>query len=332
MGSHGGATAEGQLEMLAGYNITEESIGVPIKSSMEVLQYGTLEGVPLYCDKYALEADGIVIFNKVKPHTDLRGEHESGLAKMIAIGIAKHKGAAMFHSFGWERMAELLPKVAASFLDHCKFAFGIGVVQNAYDDICSIGFCDKDHLIEADRRLLKTAKEKIAKFKFDDIDVLIIDEIGKNISGTGCDPNVIGRNLSDTFHGMLNLQKLFIRSLTPEAHHNGCGLGMADITTRACLNDVDWDVTWTNASTTGYIAGGRIPMYANTDKEALLQAIRACHRTDPMNPRIVRIKNTLEMGTIEVSSSIYESIRNIEGIEFIEGPYPMVFDDNGGLI
>lgn len=135
MGSHGGGTAEGQLEMLAGYHITEENMGVPIRASMDVVQYGELDGIPLYCDKFAFESDGIVIFNKVKPHTDFRGPHESGLLKMIAIGIAKHKGAAMFHSFGFERFAELIPPVSEIFLKKCPVAFGVGVVQNAYDDI-----------------------------------------------------------------------------------------------------------------------------------------------------------------------------------------------------
>ena len=259
MGSHGGATAEGQLEMLEGYNITEESMGVPILSSMEVVQYDELNGIPLYCDKYAYESDGIVVFNKVKPHTDFRGVHESGLAKMLAIGIAKHKGASMFHSFGFHRFAELIPPVAEKFLAKCPFAFGVGVVQNAYDDICNIEVCGRDNFMETDARLLEIAKEKMAKFKFDDIDVLIIDEIGKNISGNGHDPNVTGRNITHTFGETLNLRKLFIRSITPEAHHNGAGLGAADVTTRSCLNDVDWEVTWTNTLTTGLMDACPIP-------------------------------------------------------------------------
>lgn len=265
MGSHGGGTAAGQLEMLAGYNITEASMGVPILASMDVVQYGELNGIPLYCDKYAMESDGIVIFNKVKPHTDFRGAHESGLCKMIAIGIAKHKGAAMFHSFGFERFAELIPQVSEIFLEKCPFAFGLGIVQNAYDDICEIRACDKEHFMETDAELLEIAKKRMAKFLFDDINLLIIDEIGKNISGNGHDPNVTGRNLMHSFGGELKLDKLFVRGITPEAHHNGCGLSACDITTRAVLNDVDWDSTWTNVLTTGMLTGAAIPMYANTE-------------------------------------------------------------------
>ena len=332
MGSHGGATAEGQLEMLAGYNITESNIGVPILSSMEVVQYGELDGIPLYCDKYAMESDGIVILNKVKPHTDFRGPHESGLAKMIAIGIAKHKGAAMFHSFGFHRFAELIPKVAEQFLKKCPVAFGVGVVQNAYDEICNLEVCTKETMLETDARLLEIAKERIAKFKFDHIDLLIIDEIGKNISGNGHDPNVTVRNITHTFHDVLDLKKLFIRGITPEAHHNGSGLSAADVTTRRVLNDIDWEVTWTNGLTTGIMSAGAIPIYTNSDLEAIRLCLRTCYGLDSKQARIVRIKNTLEMSTIQVSAPLYESIKNIEGISFVSGPDAMEFDSEGNLI
>lgn len=331
MGSHGGANAAGQLEMLEGYHITEETMGVPILSSMEVVQYDSLNGIPLYCDKYAYESDGIVIFNKVKPHTDFRGPHESGLAKMIAIGIAKHKGAAMFHSFGFHRFSELIPPVAEKFLEKCPFAFGVGVVQNAYDDICEIAVCNRDNIMATDARLLELAKEKIAKFKFDDIDVLIVDEIGKNISGNGHDPNVVGRNITNSFPGVLNLKKLFIRGITKEAHHNGCGLSSADITTRRCLNDVDWEVTWTNVLTTGIMTAGAIPIYTNTDKEAIQMCIRTCHNIDYEKARVVRIKNTLTMEEIQVSEALYESIKDLEGISCVNDAKPMSFDENGML-
>lgn len=332
MGSHGGACAEGQLEMLEGYHITEETMGVPILSSMEVVQYGELNGIPLYCDKYAMESDGIVILNKVKPHTDFRGAHESGMAKMIAIGIAKHKGAAMFHSFGFHRFAELIPQVTEQFLEKCPVAFGVGVVQNAYDDICTIEVCDKEHLLECDARLLEIAKDRIAKFQFDHIDLLIVDEIGKNISGNGHDPNVTGRNITKSFPDVLDLKKLFIRGITPEAHHNGCGLSAADITTRRVLNDVDWEVTWTNGLTTGIMSAGAIPIYANTDSEAIRLCLRTCYELDYSKARIVHIKNTLEMSTIEVSTALYESIKDVDSISYVSGPVPMAFDAENNLV
>ena len=180
MGSHGGATAEGQVEMIEGYGVTEEACGMPIVSSMEVVSFGDLDGEPLWCDKAAFESDGIVIFNKVKPHTDFRGPHESGLAKMMAIGIAKHKGAASLHSFGFHTFTEMVPRAAELFLERCPVAFGVGVVQNAYDDICCIEACTPENMMATDARLLELAKDRLAKFKFDACDLLIVEQIGKN--------------------------------------------------------------------------------------------------------------------------------------------------------
>lgn len=191
MGSHAGGTAEGQKDLIASYNITEESMGVPILSSMEVVKIGELpDKTPVYCDKNAYESDGIVVLNKVKPHTDFRGKHESGMAKMIAIGLAKHKGASMFHMKGFSSFAERIPQVCGVFLKNAPVVFGVGIVQNAYDEISNLEVMEKEHILERDAALLTMAKGKIAKFKMSSIDVLIIDEIGKNISGNGFDPNV----------------------------------------------------------------------------------------------------------------------------------------------
>lgn len=331
MGSHGGACAAGQEEMLAGYGITEETMGVPVRSSMEVVRYGTICGEPLYGDKLAFASDGIVVFNKVKPHTEFRAAHESGLVKMIAIGLGNHVGATQFHSFGMDRFPELLPQVGEQFLVAGKLAFGVGVVQNAYDHISDIRVCTAENFMETDAALQAIAKEKMGRFLFDHIDLLIIDEIGKNISGTGCDPNVVGRNLSNTFHGMLDLQKLMVRSLTPESHGSGVGLGMADMTTRKCLNSVDWEATWANVLTTGSMTGGRIPLYANNDREAVLQCVRTCKNSDAANPRIVRIKNTLCMDRFLVSLPLFEVIRDLPGILQNGEPVPFRFDRNGAI-
>ncbi|MEN6316176.1 MAG: hypothetical protein ABFD25_18235 [Clostridiaceae bacterium] len=334
MGSHGGGTAEGQAEMLAGYNITGQSIGVPVRSSMETVRYGTIEGVPLYCDKYAFEADGIVILNKIKPHTDFRGEIESGLCKMIAIGIGKHKGASAFHTLGFGKFAGLLPQVAQKFIDSAPVAFGVGIVQNAYDDICNIDVVEPDGIIAKDKELLKIAKNKIASFKFKELDVLVIDEIGKNISGFGHDPNIVGRINSGLsgFSDILHLQKLFIRGLTEETHHNGCGIAAADVTTRSCLNQIDWDVLWTNMITSTQLNGGRIPLYMNNDYDALRLAIRTCNDISYEKVKLARIKNTLCMFEIEISQSLYEEIRGNSEVEYLDGPYEMKFDSENNLI
>ncbi|MDF1494675.1 lactate racemase domain-containing protein [Caproiciproducens sp. CPB-2] len=335
MGSHGGATADGQKEVLAGYNITEDSMGVPVLSSMDVVEYARLDdGTKLYCDKYASESDGIILLNKVKPHTDFRGAHESGLAKMIAIGLAKHIGASSFHRVGLDRFAGLIPKAAGKFLKLMPVAFGIGIVQNAYDELCAIEVMEKEKIMEKDRELLVLAKEKIAKFKFDELDVLIIDEIGKNISGMGFDPNIVGRNNSGTrdFSKILRLQKLFIRGLSEESHHNGAGIASADVTTRQCLRSVDWGTTWTNMITATTLNGGRIPLYMNNDRQAILLAIRTCNGIDFEDVTLARIKNTLSMNEIEISQSLYNKIKDRKDIHLIRGPHEMRFDEHDNLI
>lgn len=333
MGSHGGATAGGQTAMLATYNITEESMGVPILSSMEVVEYGALpDGTPLYCDKNAWESDGIVVFNKVKPHTDFRGRHESGLVKMIAIGLSKHKGASVFHTKGFNCFAEAMPEAAGIFLKKAPVAFGIGIVQNAYDEICNIDLCEAGEIIKLDAELLDIAKAKIPAFKFRSLDVLVIDEIGKNISGNGYDPNIVGRNNSGGFPEVLDLQRLFIRGLTKESRHNGCGLACADITTRRCLNDVDWVILWTNILTANRPNGGRIPLYVNTDREALQLAIRTCDNIDFDRPRVARIKNTLLMDEIWVSEAVHDEIKDRDDVETLGGPHEFEFGSDGFML
>ena len=334
MGSHGGATEEGQLEVLERYGITSESMGAPVKSSLDVIHYGTLStGTPLYCDTLASRSDGIVLLNKVKPHTDFRGPHESGLAKMIAIGIAKHKGAAAFHQQGFSRFAEMIPESAERFLEKMPVAFGVGIVQNAYDDICAIEFAEKDEIMKIDRELLEEAKEKMARFKFKEVDVLVIDEIGKEISGYGHDPNVTGRanGFEPGFSEILRIHRLFIRGLTEISHHNGCGIAEADITTRRCLNSIDWATTWTNLITSTEIQGGKIPMYMNNDRDALAVAILSCGNIGTEHLTIARIRNTLSLDRIEVSQGLYEKLRGNTEIESLSEYYDLEFDQEGNL-
>lgn len=334
MGSHGGATAEGQEMLLRGYGITEAAVGAPIISDMAVEQYGEVEGIPLYCDRAASKADGIIIVNKIKPHTDFRGDIESGLCKMIAIGLGKHKGATALHAAGFAQFPRLLPKVAETFLHKMPVLCGIGLVQNAYDEICALEVTTPDRLIETDKRLLKLAKERIARFKFDALDVLIIDQIGKNISGFGFDPNVVGRINSGLpgFSDILQLRRLFIRGITPETEHNGCGISAADITTRRCLNEIDWETVWTNMITSTMIHGGKIPMYMNNDREALFVAIQSCGTVRPDKMRLARIQNTLRLSEIEVSRALYEEIRHRPDVEYLDGPYDLQFDAEGNLL
>ena len=333
MGSHGGATAQGQLDLLATYNITEEFLGVPILSSMEVTRIGELpDGTDVYCDKNAAESDGIVILNKVKPHTDFRAKHESGLAKMMAIGLGKHVGASQFHLKGFNTFAERIPHVCEVFLQKLPIAFGVGIVQNAYDEISYIEVCEGQDLLTLDAELQVIAKNSIPRFKFSDIDVLIIDEIGKNISGNGSDPNVTGRGNSPGFDDILNLKKMFIRNLNQETHHNGCGINLADMTTRRCLNDIDWESTWINVVTSTMLCGGKIPMYQETDYDALRVCIRTCNDIDYANPRVVRIKDTLSMEYIEVSENYYDECVKHPEVEILSEPQEIQFDADGFIV
>lgn len=335
MGSHGGGTAQGQLELLASYNITPQSMGVPVLSSMAVVQYGVLSnGTPLYCDKYAYESDGIVVLNKQKPHTDFHGPHESGLAKMIAIGLGKHKGASAFHMQGFPEFAQRIPEAAACFLNACPVAFGVGIVQNAYDELCAIEVAPPEAMLKMDEINLLLAKEKLARFLFPSLDVLVLDTIGKNISGYGQDPNVTGRaNGSDpSFKTVLDLKKLVILGVTAESHNNGTGIAAADVTTLRCMRGIDWAAVWTNLITSTEIQGCKMPMYANSDKEAILLAIRTCNNIHFDRVKLARVRSTLELHEIEVSLALYEELKQNPRVELVRGPYALAFDESGYLL
>ena len=334
MGSHGGGSVEGNLEVIGGYGITGEAMGVPIRATMDVVQVGTLPDAahtPVYCDRYAAEADGIVLFNKVKPHTDFKGYHESGICKMIAIGIAKHKGCSHFHLQGFDTFAERIPLAAEEFLSKMPVVMGIGVVQNAYDRISEIEAYPPEKIREGDHALLEIAKRRLPRMKFDHIDVLVIDRIGKNISGEGADPNVTGRGFMPYFEDDFHCKKLFIRGLSEETHHNACGLGLADITTRRCLNNVDWEGTWINLTTNMMLNGAKIPLYQNNDLDALRTAIRTSPRADLSDPRVARIRDTLSLSEIEISPALLPDVAGRSDVEILSDPYELQFDQDGFL-
>ena len=332
MGSHAGATAEGQREMLATFGITEEAMGCPILSSMEVVEVGALsDGTPVYCDKYAYTSDGIVVVNKVKPHTSFKGEHESGLLKMLCIGLGKHRGAAAMHMRGYEVFDRLIPEAGRLCLDREPVLFGVGIVQNAYDDISNLEVMGRERIEERDRALLAIAKEKLARFKFPDTDVLIIDRIGKNIGGSGFDPNVVARR-DRVYPGTLVSQNIFVRGLTQETHHNASGIGTIEVTTLRCVQDVDWAVTWTNMMTANFLPGCRIPCFARNDREALLWAIRTCTGIDYTNARVVRFRDTMHMEEIQVSENLAKQLRDRDDVELLSGPFDIPFGPDGYII
>ncbi len=335
MGSHGGATAEGQRKVLAGYGITEETMGAPIKSSMEVKQVGRLaNGTPVYLDQEALGSDGIVVVNRVKPHTAFKADYESGLLKMLAIGLGKHKGATAFHSCGVDQFGELLPQLGKVVIDNAPVLFGVGIIENAYDRTARLEIVWKEDLIRREKDLLVEAKSLMPRLLLDDLHLLIVHEIGKEISGSGMDPNITGRSSSKHFHkpDALKVERIVVLRLTPVSKGNASGIGVADITTKKFVDSMDLDYTYVNAITSGILATARIPIHMPTDKEAIQLALKTCARVQHPNSRIVWIKNTLSLAQIYASEPMLPEIRKQPQLEISGDPRPMPFDQEGNLL
>ncbi len=335
MGSHGGATAEGQRKVLAGYGITEETMGAPIRSSMEVKQVGRLaNGTPVYLDQEALGSDGIVVVNRIKPHTAFKSDYESGLLKMLAIGLGKHKGATAFHSCGVDQFGELLPQLGKVVIDNAPVLFGVGIIENAYDRTARLEIIWKEDLIRREKDLLVEAKSLMPRLLLDDLHLLIVHEIGKEISGSGMDPNITGRSSSKHFHkpDALKVERIVVLSLTPASKGNAAGIGVADITTKKFVDSMDLDYTYVNAITSGILATARIPIHMPTDKEAIQLALKTCARVQHPNSRIIWIKNTLSMGQIYASEPMLPEIRKHKQLEILGDPQPMPFDQEGKLL
>ena len=335
MGSHGGATAEGQRKVLAGYGITEETMGVPVRSSMEVEEIGRLEnGVPVYLDKEALKSDGIVIVNRIKPHTAFKADYESGLIKMLAIGLGKHKGATAFHSCGMDMFGELLPQLGRVVLGKAPVLFGLAIIENAYDHPARFEIVWGADLIEREKTLLAEAKSLMPKIIPDNLDLLIVHELGKEISGSGMDPNITGRSSSPFFKkpDALKVQRIVVLNLTAATKGNACGIGMADLTTKKVVDAMDRDYTYINAITSGVLATARIPIHMPTDQEAIQLALKTCARVEHPRSRIIWIKNTLSLEKILASETILPEIKANPQLEVLGEPKAMQFDGKGNLL
>jgi len=322
MGSHGGATAEGQREVLAGYGITEDAVGAPIRSSMEVVQVpaGDLP-TPVFFDRLAYEADGVILVNRVKPHTSFRGRYESGLMKMMAIGLGKDAGARAIHALGVRGLREVMPAVAGHILRIGKILLGVAVVENAREEVALVRVLPPDRIPEEEPRLLEQARRNLPGLPVDDLDILIVDEMGKNISGLGMDPNVIGRLKipGQPEPDRPRIRFIIVRDLTAETHGNALGMGLADIITRRLFDKIDLKATYENMLTTTFLERGKIPVIAETDQEALAIACRALGRTNPNELRIIRITNTLHLEELYASEAVVQELRGRPDIE-IHGP------------
>lgn len=318
MGSHGGATPEGQLEVLREYGITPESLGVPFEASMEVVLLGeTPSGAPVYFSRPALEADGIIPIGRVKAHTAFRGPVESGIYKMLAIGFGKHKGAATLHSFGFARFAQLIPEVGETILAKAPIICGIAIVENAREEPALIEALAPHEIAHREPQLLELAKKWMSRILFDEFDVLIVDEIGKNISGDGMDPNVTGRFFLPFMSGGPKVQKIAVLDLTEETHGNANGIGAADVTTQDVLDKLDFFQTYTNAITSTVLSVAKLPIVMPTKRSAVALALKTLNGVSPQQARVVRIKNTLELEEIWISDPLLAEAQGRSDIEVI---------------
>lgn len=327
MGSHGGATAEGQIDVLLQLGISEESVGAPILSSMEVIKLDELpNGLPVYIDKLAYESDKIIVINRIKPHTAFRGPVESGLMKMITIGLGKQKGAEAAHAYSFKYMAEHVPEMAKISLTKAPIIFGLATIENAYDKPAKIVAVPAEELEEAEPGLLLEAKSLMPKIHFDSMDVLIVNELGKDISGDGMDPNITGNFATPYATGGPDVKRTVVLGLTEKTHGNANGIGMADMTTKAVMNEIEWEKGYANALTSTVTDVVKLPMFLDTQELAVKAAIKTCNAFDLNKVRVVRIQNTLEIGEIWISESMMEEALKNKNIEVLSEPEELALD------
>ncbi|PKN24646.1 MAG: DUF2088 domain-containing protein [Deltaproteobacteria bacterium HGW-Deltaproteobacteria-21] len=335
MGSHGGGAAEGQIDVLRSLGVTEESTGAPIRSSMEVVEIGKSRfGFPVLVDRYAAGADGIVVLNRIKPHTEFEGPIESGLMKMMAIGMGKHKGCFEVHrqtvQFGYR---EVIPEIGSIILGKLPVLFGLAIVENVYDETALIRAVPASKILETEKELLSLAKNLMARLPFDKIDVLVVDEMGKNVSGTGMDTNVIGRIMfiGEKEPERPRITRIVVLDLTEATHGNGVGIGLADYTTRRLVEKLDLSVTATNAITAMTPEKGRIPLAMATDQEAVNAAFQTIGAVQPEEAKVVHIRNTLELGEMEISRALMKESQGKAEIQPLREIGPLHFDASGRI-
>jgi hypothetical protein len=312
MGSHGGATPEGQRELLAGYGVTEEAMGVPIKTDMDTVVLGTNPvGLPIYFDKNAYGADGIVVLNRVKPHTDFHATYESGVLKMLVIGLGKRDGATQVHKLGLRGLKEVLPAVGKFLVANTKFALGLAIIENAEDMPAEIVPLEPESILDTEPKLLHRARELMGRLPFDQIDVLVVGEVGKNYSGAGMDPNVIGRLMIETQNDFERpvVTRLVVLDASEETHGNIVGVGFADLTTERLVGKLDPVPFRINILTSCCLERGRIPITLPTDRDVFQAALDTCWRIDPSEARMVIIPNTLELNTMWVTGPLDAEVK-----------------------
>ena len=335
MGSHGGATAEGQRDVLAHYGVTEETVGAPIEATMDTVEIGkTADGLPVLLDRNAAEADGIVPLNRIKAHTDFKGSIESGLLKMMAIGLGKQRGANMYHrAFFHHGFEHVILTVGSLMLDTGKIVFGLGLVENAHEHTAKVAAMRPNELIRRERELLVEAKSLMGRLPFDTLDLLVIDWMGKNISGTGMDTNIIGRMLQnfEPEPEKPAILRIFVRDLTEESNGNATGVGLADFTTTRLVEKMDRYATYMNGITGLGPQKSKIPFYYDSDKEAVEVALNTIGLTPPEEAKVARVESTLTLATLDISEAFIEDAKLRSDLEIVGEAKPFEFDASGNL-
>lgn len=334
MGSHGGATAEGQTELLAGYGITPDAMGCEILSSMETVLLGYSDlGKPVYMDKNAYEADGVILSCRLKPHNAFRGPVESGPCKMMTVGLGKQKGAEQVHADGMDIIAKNIPSMARVTLGTGKILFALPCLENAYDQTMMFEAIAPQDILRREEELLKIAFANMPSILVGAGDVLIVDCVGKNFSGTGVDPNITGTFSTPYASGGVDVQRTCFLNLSEESHGNSLGVGLASAITRRIFDRIDADAMYTNCITSTVIRSAMIPCVLSTDKEAVQFCLRTCNRIDGDHPRVIRIQNSLHLGQVMLSEAYYRDVLagKYDGLTALDAPEDMLFSEEGTL-
>jgi hypothetical protein len=328
MGSHGGATSEGQRRVLEDYGLTEAAVGAPIRSTVEPIELprGDLPA-PVYWDRNAYEADGVILLNRVKPHTDFHGPYESGLMKMLSVGLGKQPGAAALHRLGVAGLRDVAPRIARAILAHGKVLLGVALVENAYDQTALVRVLRAAEIPEREPALLDEARRRMPSLPVDDLDILILDWIGKDLSGTCLDPNIIGRLRirGEAEPDAPRIKMLIARDMTEGSHGNALGVGLADIITRRLFEKISLSATSANLFTAGFLERGKIPVIADHDRHAIAFAFRGCGAVEPPEARVIRAHSTLHLEEMQVSPAVLRELKGSSRVEVL-GPAGELFD------
>ena len=336
MGSHGAATAEGQADVLAHYGIHEATMGCPVRSSLDVVSLGkTADGIEAFMDRNAFESDGVMLAGRIKAHTDFAGKIESGLFKMMAIGLGKFAGAQRYHTYAYKLGLEhVIRSVGRQVLKSGKILGGLAILEDANHDTAQLTAVPVEHMEAKEEELLALVKSWMARIPVPELDILILDEIGKNISGAGMDTKVVNRGVNGQYNPWPNtplIERIYVRGLSDSSYGNAVGLGMADVVNDRLLSAIDWNPTRINSLTASTPAAIRIPVHFPSDRECLERFAPTVGKLDLTKVTFGWVKNSLELTVLKLSENLAEEIEKNPILEVISGPEPMEFDNDGNL-